>query len=66
MAILSREPILKLLESGDLEIDPYVNTLIGPASIDLRLGNDFRVFKNVLKAYDVTDGDGLDEITESV
>lgn len=66
MAILTREPILKLLESGDLEIDPYVNTLIGPASIDLRLGNDFRVFKNVLKTYDVTDGDGLDEITESV
>lgn len=66
MSILTREPILKLLNSGEIEIDPYTDSLLGPASIDLRLGNDFRVFKNARKTYDVMDENGLDEITELV
>jgi dCTP deaminase len=66
MAILTRNHILKLIESGKLEIDPYLDTLVGPASIDLRLGNDFRVFKNARTTYDVTEGNGIDEITELV
>lgn len=66
MAILTRDPILELLDSGEIEIEPYSVALIGPASIDLRLGNDFRVFKNARKTYDVTEENGLDEITELV
>jgi dCTP deaminase len=66
MAILTRDPILKLLNSGEIEIDPFLGSLVGPASIDLRLGNDFRIFKNARKTYDVTEENGLDEFTELV
>ena len=66
MAVLTHDEILKLIDSGEIEVDPYSETLVGPASIDLRLGNDFRVFKNARRTYDVTEENGLDEITELV
>jgi len=40
--ILSRSAILKALDTGDLAIDPYDETLLGAASYDLRLANSFR------------------------
>ena len=66
MAILTRDIILKNIHSGKIEIDPFSEKLIGPASIDLRLDNDFWVFKNARKAYNVIEDNGLDEITEFV
>ena len=66
MSILTREIILDLLSKGDIEIDPYSEELIGPASIDLRLDNKFRVFKNARKTYHVLEDSSLDEITELV
>jgi dCTP deaminase len=66
MSILTRDEIMKLLRSGEIEIEPFSEELIGPASIDLRLGNDFRVFKNARKTYDVLEGSELENITELV
>ena len=66
MSILTRDVILGLIQSGEIEIDPYSEDLVGPASVDLRLGNDFRVFKNARKTYDVLEDSGLEEITEYV
>jgi dCTP deaminase len=66
MSILTRDVIFELIHSGVIEIDPYCADLVGPASIDLRLADSFRVFKNVRKTYDVLEDSGLDEITESV
>lgn len=62
MTILTRDPILKLIHNGEIEIDPYSEDLVGPASIDLRLGSDFRVFKNARKTYDVLEDNRIDEI----
>jgi dCTP deaminase len=58
--------IFELIHSGKIKIDPYSADLVGPASIDLRLDNSFRVFRNVRKTYDVLENSGLDQITESV
>jgi dCTP deaminase len=43
---LSDGTIRRLIEAGRLVIDPYDPAMIQPSSIDLRLGDSFRVFHN--------------------
>lgn len=66
MSILTREVILESIRAGQIRVDPFSEGQVGPASIDLRLGNDFRVFKEARHPFDVTEEGALDEITESV
>jgi dCTP deaminase len=44
--VLSDGTILELVEGGRIRIDPWDPELVQPASIDLRLGDSFRVFHN--------------------
>jgi dCTP deaminase len=46
MAVLSDRDIRERLKTGGLTIEPLDNAQVGPASIDFRLGNEFRVFVN--------------------
>lgn len=43
--ILTREAIIAEIDDGRLEIDPLEPNLIGPGSIDLRLADKLRVFR---------------------
>jgi dCTP deaminase len=43
---LSDGTIRRLVEEGRLKVDPWDPALVQPASIDLRLGDSFRVFHN--------------------
>jgi len=43
--ILSDRTIKELIERREISIEPFDESLIGPSSIDLRLGNEFRVFE---------------------
>jgi dCTP deaminase len=45
-SVLSDGTIRRLVESGRIRIEPFDAELIQPASIDLRLGDSFRVFHN--------------------
>jgi dCTP deaminase len=45
-SVLSDGTIRRLVQDGTITIDPWDPALIQPASIDLRLGNSFRVFHN--------------------
>ncbi|HUY58830.1 MAG TPA: dCTP deaminase [Solirubrobacteraceae bacterium] len=45
-SVLSDGTILRLVEEGRIRIDPWDPKLVQPASIDLRLGDSFRVFHN--------------------
>lgn len=45
-SVLSDGTIRALVESGRLRIDPWDPSMLQPASVDLRLGNSFRVFHN--------------------
>jgi dCTP deaminase len=45
-SVLSDGTIRQLIEDGRIRIDPYDESLIQPASVDLRLGDSFRVFHN--------------------
>ncbi len=44
--MLSDGTIRRLVEAGRIVIDPWDAGLVQPASVDLRLGNSFRVFHN--------------------
>src|SRR5690606_6268425 len=45
-SVLSDGTITQLVEQGRIRIDPWDPELVQPASVDLRLGDSFRVFNN--------------------
>lgn len=45
-SVLSDGTITRLVEEGRIKIDPWDPALVQPASVDLRLGDTFRVFHN--------------------
>ncbi len=45
-SVLSDGTILQLVQDGRIGIDPWDPKLVQPASVDLRLGDSFRVFHN--------------------
>ncbi len=49
--ILSDRSLREAIESGYIGVDPYDPDLIQPASLDIRLGNRFLVFRNSGRAY---------------
>ncbi|MCK6565835.1 MAG: 2'-deoxycytidine 5'-triphosphate deaminase, partial [Dehalococcoidia bacterium] len=44
--VLSDRSIRREIEAGNIVVDPLGENAIQPASVDLRLGNLFRVFRN--------------------
>ncbi len=64
MGVLTRDEILKEIRQGIVEIEPFEEDQIGPGSIDLRLGNEFRVFKKLRNALVVEDRITLEDLTE--
>ncbi len=49
--LLSDKGIREAQESGRIKIDPWDETLLQPASMDLRLGRKIRVFRNSMVPY---------------
>jgi dCTP deaminase len=45
-AVLSDGTIQRLVDEGRIRIEPWDPSLVQPASVDLRLGDSFRVFHN--------------------
>ncbi|HEY7161073.1 MAG TPA: dCTP deaminase [Acidobacteriota bacterium] len=66
MSILTHDEILKEISSGSIQIDPFYPECVGPASVDLHLGNEFRVFRKVHDVVRVTPDSNYEEITERV
>lgn len=65
--ILSDRDLRALLENGSLVIEPFDSESIQPSSVDLRVGNQFRVFANSRYPYiDVREPmEGLTEVVEA-
>lgn len=66
MTVLSRGEILKLIKKGTLKIEPFEKSNVGPASIDLRIGNVFRVFKRANQPFSVMENSDYYKITELI
>ena len=62
MVVLSDRDIRKLLQSGELIIRDITDDQVGSCSIDLRLGNMFRIFKHA----EVTHIDPREGFTEEL
>ena len=45
-SVLSDATIVAMVDAGRIRIDPWDEGLVQPASVDLRLGDSFRVFHN--------------------
>ena len=46
MAILTQDEIINRIDQGIIKIEPFDKKSVGPASIDLTLGDKFRIYKN--------------------
>ncbi|OGP74867.1 MAG: dCTP deaminase [Deltaproteobacteria bacterium RBG_16_49_23] len=66
MGVLTREEILKEIRRGTIEIEPFIEDQIGPGSIDLHLGEEFRVFKKLRNALTVEDNISVEDLTERI
>lgn len=55
MAVLTRPEILRRIDDGTIVIDPFDPAQVGPASIDLHLDRQFRVFRRIQEIFHVTD-----------
>jgi dCTP deaminase len=66
LTVLAKNEILKLINSGKIKIKPFNPDQVGPGSVDLHLGNTFRIFKKTHKAFHVTDNVDYKKITEMV
>ncbi len=55
-SVLSDGTIRRLIAEGRVRVEPFDDTMVQPASIDLRLGSSFRVFHNHrITAIDLAD-----------
>lgn len=66
MATLGREELLKLIESGMIVIEPFRKEQVGPASIDLHLGQNFRVFETPRDTFHIREDADYRRITRPV
>jgi len=66
MSVLIGEEIEKAIKDKLITIEPLEQSQIGPGSIDLTLGNDFRIFKRRLRTYHVKNGSHFQNITKAV
>lgn len=66
MATLGRKQILRLIAEGSLAIDPFSEEQVGPASIDLHLGDTFRVFEKTRDIFHIREGADYTRITTSI
>jgi dCTP deaminase len=55
MTVLTRDAILRELETGRLRVEPLAPEQIGPASIDLTLGDEIRVLQPGADAIPIRD-----------
>ena len=64
VGVLTREEILREIRRGTIEIEPFEEDQVGPGSIDLHLGREFRVFKKLRNACVVEDSVSVEDLTE--
>jgi dCTP deaminase len=66
MSVLIGKEIEKALKNKLIIIEPLHRSGIGPGSIDLTLGNDFRTFKKRSKTYHIKNDSHFQDITKAV
>lgn len=66
MAVLTKDKILEEIKNGNIKIEPFSKENIGPASVDLTLGNVFRKFKANQQPFQIKEDAAVKSITEII
>ena len=66
MATLGRDRLLKQIADGTIRITPFKKSQVGPASIDLHLGDNFRVFEKTRDVLHIRENADYKKTTRSV
>ena len=66
MSVLIGREIEMALKNKSIKVQPFDKSQLGPGSIDLTLGNDFRIFKNRSRIYHVKNDSYFQDITKEV
>lgn len=66
MAVIIGEELRKAIKSGSIKIEPFDESQVGPGSVDLTLGNDFRIFKTNLKAYEIKNDSNFEDVSRVI
>jgi dCTP deaminase len=66
MCILTKDEILREIREGNIIIEPFSEDQVGPGSVDLHLGSEFRIFKKLHNIYHVVDNSDFNEVTELI
>jgi dCTP deaminase len=66
MSILIGKEITKALKCKKIKVEPLQDSQIGPGSIDLTLGNDFRIFKKAAFVYHIKDESHFEDVTKFI
>ena len=64
--ILTKQEIIKELNSGRIKIKPFDSKNLGPASYDLTLGDKFRIFKTKNGLHHIRNDAKYEEITKVI
>ena len=63
MCVLTRNVILQEIRDGNIVIDPFDESMVGPGSVDLHLSNEIREFPPKSELYHVTDDPDVEAVT---
>lgn len=67
MAILTKEEIIKRINTKELIIEPFILENLDAASLDVQMGNTLRVFKKNLPAsLEITEDINFDEVSDVI
>lgn len=66
MSILTRNEILSEMKRGAIKIEPFSVEQVGPASVDLHLSKEFKIFKNTRNVIEIRDDASYDDVTEKI
>ena len=66
MSVLIGKEIQKALKQKLINIEPLDKSQIGPGSVDLTLGNDFRSFKRRARLYHVRNDSDFEDISRDI
>lgn len=61
--ILTRDAILEEIKNGRINIDPFEESMVRAASVDLHLGHTFRIFSPVRKCVAVLEDSDYRDVT---
>jgi dCTP deaminase len=66
MGVLTRNDLIRAINEGRIQIEPFSQDMVGPGSVDLSLSDEFRIFRKLRKAVVVDDSMELEKITRLV